>query len=54
MNIDENLIYLRNKNNLTQKEVADFPNIERKTYVNWEADNAPIKKYLHSHVSEIF
>jgi len=43
MSIGDNLRVLRNKQNISQQEIADFLGVDRKTYVSWEAGAADIK-----------
>ena len=43
MNIGDNLRIIRNKNNISQQDIADFLGVDRKTYVSWEAGTADIK-----------
>ena len=50
MSIGSNLRRLRNKNNVSQQEVADFLGVERKTYVSWESDMADVKS---SHIPKL-
>ena len=54
MKIGKNLINLRNKNNATQQEVADFLEVDRKTYVGWEADRAQVKSSYIPKLAEFF
>ena len=37
MSIGDNLRIVRNKKNISQREIADFLGIDRKTYVSWES-----------------
>ena len=43
MSIGDNLRTIRNKNNISQQEIADFLGVERKTYMSWEAGTVDIK-----------
>jgi len=43
MSIGDNLRVLRNKQNFSQQEVADYLGVDRKTYVSWESGTADIK-----------
>ena len=62
MNIGDNIRALRNKNNVSQQEIADFLGVDRKTYVNWEAGSVDIKssylpklaKFLHVEINDLF
>ena len=54
MGIGKNLINLRNKNGVTQQEVADFLEIDRKTYLNWEADKSQVKSSYIPKLAEFF
>jgi DNA-binding XRE family transcriptional regulator len=46
MSIGKKLIDLRHRLNVTQKDVADFLEIDRKTYANWEVDRTPVYSSL--------
>jgi len=62
MSIGDNLRVLRNKNNVSQQDVADFLGVDRKTYVSWEAGSADIKssyipklaEFLHVEINDLF
>ena len=62
MNIGNNLKIIRNRNNVSQQEVADFLGIDRKTYINWELGTVDIKssyipkiaEFLHVEISDLF
>jgi DNA-binding XRE family transcriptional regulator len=62
MSIGDNLRAIRNRNNTSQQEVADFLGIDRKTYVSWEAGTVDIKssyipklaKFLHVEINDLF
>jgi transcriptional regulator with XRE-family HTH domain len=62
MNIGDNLRVIRNRNNVSQQEIADFLGIDRKTYVNWEAGTVDIKssyipklaEFLHVEINDLF
>lgn len=62
MSIGKNLKIIRNRNNISQQEIADFLGVDRKTYVSWEADTADIKssyipklaEYLHVEIGDLF
>ncbi|GHT77656.1 hypothetical protein AGMMS50262_19250 [Bacteroidia bacterium] len=62
MNIGDNLRVLRNKNNLSQQEIADYLGIDRKTYVSWESGMVDIKssylpklaEFLHVEITDLF
>ena len=43
MNIGNNLKIIRNKQNVSQQEVADYLGIDRKTYISWELGTVDIK-----------
>jgi len=43
MNISENLRIIRNRNNVSQQEIADFIGVDRKTYINWENGTTDVK-----------
>ena len=43
MSIANNLKIIRNKQNISQQEVADYLGIDRKTYMNWELGTVDIK-----------
>jgi len=61
MNIGDNLRILRNRKNISQQEIADFLNVDRKTYVSWES-GAGIKssyipklaEFLHVEINDLF
>ena len=62
MNVGDNLRVLRNKNNISQQEVADFLGVDRKTYLSWEAGQTDIKssyipklaEFLHVEIKDLF
>jgi DNA-binding XRE family transcriptional regulator len=62
MSVADNLRTIRNKNNVSQQDVADFLEIDRKTYVSWEAGTVDIKssyipklaKFLHVEINDLF
>jgi transcriptional regulator with XRE-family HTH domain len=62
MNIGDNLRILRNKQNISQQEIADFLGVDRKTYVSWEAGTADIKssyipklaEFLQVEINDLF
>jgi len=62
MSIGNNLKKIRSRNNVSQQEVADFLNIDRKTYVSWEAGETDIKssyipklaEFLHVEINDLF
>ena len=62
MNIGSNLREIRHKQNISQQEVADFLEIDRRTYRSWEEGKADIKslylpklaEFLHVELSELF
>jgi DNA-binding XRE family transcriptional regulator len=62
MNIGDNLKVIRNRNNVSQQEVADFLGVDRKTYVSWEAGMVDIKssyipklaEFLHVEIKDLF
>ncbi|MDR2692298.1 MAG: helix-turn-helix domain-containing protein [Dysgonamonadaceae bacterium] len=62
MSIGDNLRVIRNQNNISQQEVADFLGVDRKTYVSWEAGTVDIKssyipklaKFLRVEINDLF
>jgi len=62
MNIGDNLRVLRNRKNISQQEIADFLDVDRKTYVSWESGAADIKssyipklaEFLHVEINDLF
>jgi transcriptional regulator with XRE-family HTH domain len=62
MSIGDNLRVLRNKQNISQQEIADFLGVDRKTYVSWEAGSADIKssyipklaEFLQVEINDLF
>jgi transcriptional regulator with XRE-family HTH domain len=62
MSIGKNLKSLRNRQNVSQQDIADFLGVDRKTYVSWESDAVPVKsifipkiaEYLHVEISDLF
>ena len=62
MNIGDNLRVIRNKKNISQQEIADFLDVDRKTYVSWESGLADIKssyipklaEFLHVEINDLF
>ena len=62
MHIGDNLRMIRNKNNISQQAVADFLDVDRKTYVSWEAGTADIKssyipklaEFLRVEINDLF
>ncbi|MCL2329412.1 MAG: helix-turn-helix domain-containing protein [Bacteroidetes bacterium] len=62
MNVGDNLRILRNKNNVSQQDVADYLGVDRKTYISWEAGSADIKssyipklaEFLHVEINDLF
>ena len=62
MNIGDNLRAIRTRKNVSQQEVADFLNIDRRTYVSWEAGTSDIKssfipklaEFLHVEINDLF
>jgi len=62
MNISDNLRRIRNRNNISQQEIADYLDVDRKTYVSWESGTADIKssyipklaKFLHVEINDLF
>jgi len=62
MSISDNLRKIRNKKNISQQEIADYLDIDRKTYVSWEAGMADIKssyipklaEFLHVEINDLF
>lgn len=62
MNIADNLRVLRNKNNISQQEIADFLGIDRKTYISWESGVVDIKssyipklaEFLQVEITDLF
>jgi DNA-binding XRE family transcriptional regulator len=62
MSIGDNLKVIRNRNNISQQEIADFLGVDRKTYVSWEAGTVDIKssyipklaKFLHVEINDLF
>ncbi|MCL2313503.1 MAG: helix-turn-helix domain-containing protein [Firmicutes bacterium] len=53
MSIGDNLRVLRNKQNISQQEIADFLGVDRKTYVSWEAGSADIKSSYIPKLAEV-
>jgi len=62
MNIGDNLRRVREKQKISQQEVADFLGVDRKTYERWEFGEADIKssyipkiaEFLHIEISDLF
>jgi len=62
MSVGNNLMIIRNRNNVSQQEVADFLGIDRKTYASWEAGTVGVKssyipklaEFLHVEISDLF
>jgi len=62
MSISDNLRVLRNKQNISQQEIADFLEVDRKTYVSWESGTADIKssyipklaEFLQVEINDLF
>ena len=54
MEIGNNLRTIREKKNYSQQEVADFINIDRKTYINWESGKTDIKSSFIPKLAEFF
>ena len=62
MIIGDNLRIIRNKNNVSQQDIADFLGVDRKTYVSWEAGTADIKssyipklaEFLNVEINDLF
>ncbi|MCL1943564.1 MAG: helix-turn-helix domain-containing protein [Candidatus Azobacteroides sp.] len=62
MSIGDNLRVIRTGKNISQQEIADFLNVDRKTYVSWEAGTADIKssyipklaEYLQVEINDLF
>jgi transcriptional regulator with XRE-family HTH domain len=54
IHFNKNLIYLREKNNLTQKELADRLGVKIKTYQAWEERRGFPKPILLLKVCELF
>ena len=62
VNIGDNLRKIRNRKNISQQEIADFLDVDRKTYVSWENGMADIKcsyipmlaEFLHVEINDLF
>ena len=62
MNIGKNLRMIRDKNKLSQEEVADYVGVERKTYMNWETGRSDVKsvyipllaEFLNVEIKDLF
>ena len=54
MDIGKNLKSIRESKNLSQQDVADFINVDRKTYMNWEAGITEIKGSFFPKLAEFF
>ena len=54
MDIANNLRKFRNKNNISQQEVADTLGIDRKTYITWENGMSDIKSQYIPELAKIF
>jgi transcriptional regulator with XRE-family HTH domain len=62
MSIGDNLRIIRNKKNISQQAIADFLNIDRRTYMSWESGEATIKspylpklaEFLQVEISDLF
>jgi transcriptional regulator with XRE-family HTH domain len=62
MNIGYNLRVLRNKNNVSQQEIADYLGVDRKTYISWESGMVDIKssylpklaEFLHVEIRDLY
>ena len=62
MDIGHNLRVIRDKQKISQQEIADFLGIERRTYMSWETGEADIKssyipklaEFLHVEIRDLF
>ena len=62
MSVGDNLRAIRNRKNISQQEVADYLDVDRKTYVSWESGAADIKssyipklaEFLHVEINDLF
>lgn len=54
MSIAKNLRTIRESKNVSQQEVADYVNVERKTYMNWETGVSDIKSIYIPQLAEFF
>jgi transcriptional regulator with XRE-family HTH domain len=54
MNIGDNLRVLRTKQNISQQDIADYLDIDRKTYISWEQGEADIKSSYIPKLAEFF
>ena len=62
MDIGHNLRIVRERQKITQQEVADFLGVDRRTYIDWESGEADIKssylpkiaELLHVEISDFF
>ncbi|WP_124640332.1 helix-turn-helix transcriptional regulator [Amniculibacterium aquaticum] len=54
MMIGSKLRVLRSRNKLSQQEVADLLEVDRKTYINWENELCDIKSEFIPKIAEIF
>jgi len=62
MNIGDNIRKIRNSKNISQQEIADYLDVDRKTYVSWETGMTDIKgsyipklaEFLHVEVNDLF
>jgi len=62
MEIGLNLKKIRERNNFSQQDVADYVGVERKTYSNWETGESDVKskyipmlaKFFDVEISELF
>jgi len=52
--IGDSLRKLRISRNKSQQEIADFVNIDRKTYANWETNQADVKGSYIPKLAEAF
>jgi len=62
MGISDNLVKIRNKQDISQQEVADFLGIGLRTYVDWESGKTDVKcsyipkltEYLQIEANDLF
>jgi len=54
MSIAKNLRTIKESKNVSQQEVADYVNVERKTYMNWETGVSDIKSIYIPQLAEFF
>ena len=54
MGISDNLVKIRNKQDISQQEVADFLGIGLRTYVDWESGKTDVKSSYLPKLATLF